>query len=35
MKLLEEYGIRAVPLTYEVDGVEPDRQHRIQRPRFL
>ena len=24
MKILQEYDIRTVPLTYEVDGVEPD-----------
>ena len=34
MKLLEEYGIRAVPLTYEVDGVEPDHGIDFNGPAF-
>ena len=34
MKLLEEYGIRAVPLTYEVDGVEPDHSIDFNGPAF-
>ena len=34
MKLLEEYGIRAVPLTYEVDGVEPDHSIDFNDPAF-
>lgn len=34
MKLLEEYGIRAVPLTYEVDGVESDHSIDFNGPAF-
>ena len=34
MKLLEEYGIRSVPLTYEVDGVEPDHSIDFNGPAF-
>lgn len=34
MKLLEEYGIRTVPLTYEVDGVEPDHSIDFNGPAF-
>ena len=33
-KLLEEYGIRTVPLTYEVDGVEPDHSIEFNGPAF-
>ena len=34
MKLLEEYGIRTVPLSYEVDGVEPDYSIEFNGPAF-
>ena len=34
MKLLEEYGIRTVPLSYEVDGVEPDHSIEFNGPAF-
>ena len=33
-KLLEKYGIRTVPLTYEVDGVEPDHSIEFNGPAF-
>ena len=34
MKLLEEYGIRTGPLSYEVDGVEPDYSIEFNGPAF-
>ena len=34
MKILREYDIRTVPLTYEVDGVEPDRDIEFSGPAF-
>ena len=34
MKILREYDIRTVPLTYEVDGVEPDHDIEFSGPAF-